>query len=237
VLDRAILRAAQTPQAFRFSLIQAAHRAAIGQSLTDDAAVARLWGAEVFGFEGEATNMKLTHEEDFAMAEARLTPPRETRTGQGYDVHAFGPGDHVMLGGVSIAHEAGVLAHSDGDVILHAATDAVLGALGDGDIGTHFPPSDPQWRGVSSDRFLRHACDLLEKRGGKLMHLDLTLVCEAPRIGPHREAIRARVGEIAGIAVSRVGLKATTSEKLGFTGRKEGLAALALATVSLPQED
>ncbi len=237
VLDRAPLRAAQTPQAFRFGLIRSAHHAARGLALTDDAAVARNAGAEVFTFAGETANIKLTHEDDFAMAETRLAVPQETRTGQGYDVHAFGEGDHVMLGGVRIPHSQGVVAHSDGDVLLHAATDAVLGALADGDIGTHFPPSDPQWKGVSSDRFLAHACALLAKRGGKLVHLDLTLVCEAPRIGPHRDAIRARVAEIAGISASRVGLKATTSEKMGFTGRKEGLAALALATLTVPAED
>ena len=159
----------------------------------------------------------------------------EFRIGQGCDVHAFGDGDHVMLGGVRVAHDRGVLAHSDGDVVLHALCDAMLGALALGDIGVHFPPSDPQWRGVSSDRFLRHAVDLLAARGGRIVHLDLTLVCEAPRIGPHRDAMVASIARIAGIDPDRVSVKATTTEKLGFTGRREGIAAQAVATVELPR--
>lgn len=168
------------------------------------------------------------------MAERRLAAAFVTRVGQGYDVHAFGPGDHVWLGGVRIPHTHGVVAHSDGDVGLHALTDAVLGAIADGDIGTHFPPSDPQWRGASSDRFLDHACRLARARGAILDHLDITLVAEAPRIGPHRDTIRARIAAIAGVAETSVSIKATTSERMGFTGRREGLAALAIATLRLP---
>ena len=156
------------------------------------------------------------------------------RIGQGYDVHAFGDGDHVTLGGVRIAHDRALSGHSDADVVLHAVVDALLGAIADGDIGVHFPPSDPQWRGASSDRFLKFAVERVRARGGMIAHLDLTVVCEAPRVGPHRDAIRARVAEIAGIALDRVAIKATTSEKLGFTGRREGIVAMATATVRLP---
>lgn len=236
--DRATLRAVQTPQAFAFAALLAAHRkaAAAGrEDFTDDAALAEWAGLTVTVFEGEATNMKLTTEEDFARAEReRLSNLGDIRTGGGYDVHAFGDGDHVMLGGVRISHDRGLSGHSDADAALHALVDAILGALADGDIGTHFPPSDPQWRGASSDRFLAFAVDRVRQRGGQIAHLDLTIVCEAPRIGPHRDAIRARIAEIAGVSVDRVGLQATTSEKLGFTGRREGLAAYATATVRLP---
>ncbi|MGZ8323742.1 MAG: 2-C-methyl-D-erythritol 2,4-cyclodiphosphate synthase, partial [Rhodoplanes sp.] len=178
---------------------------------------------------------KLTTAEDFARAEREsLAALGDVRTGLGYDVHAFTAGDHVMLGGVRIPHDCGVAGHSDADVALHALVDAILGALADGDIGMHFPPSDPQWRGASSDRFLTFAVERVRQRGGLIAHLDVAIVCEAPRIGPHREAIRARIAAIAGIAPDRVGLKATTSEKLGFTGRREGLAAYATATIRLP---
>jgi 2-C-methyl-D-erythritol 4-phosphate cytidylyltransferase / 2-C-methyl-D-erythritol 2,4-cyclodiphosphate synthase len=158
----------------------------------------------------------------------------DTRTGSGFDVHAFAPGDHVMLGGVKIPHERGVIGHSDADVALHALTDALLGALAEGDIGTHFPPSDPQWRGASSDRFLTFAVERVRARGGRIAHLDLTIVCEAPRVGPHRDAMRARIAAISGVDINRVAVKATTSERLGFTGRGEGIAAMATATVRLP---
>jgi 2-C-methyl-D-erythritol 4-phosphate cytidylyltransferase/2-C-methyl-D-erythritol 2,4-cyclodiphosphate synthase len=186
-------------------------------------------------FAGEAGNVKLTTAEDFAAAQAReLAALGDVRTGNGYDVHAFADGDHVWLGGVKIAHERGVTGHSDADVGLHALVDAILGALADGDIGAHFPPSDPQWKGASSDRFLRFAVERVASRGGRIVHLDLTVVCEAPKIGPHRDAMRARIAEIAGISIDRVGVKATTSEKLGFTGRREGIAAMATATIRLP---
>jgi 2-C-methyl-D-erythritol 4-phosphate cytidylyltransferase/2-C-methyl-D-erythritol 2,4-cyclodiphosphate synthase len=238
--DRATLRAVQTPQAFAFAELLAAHRAAAAQGvagLTDDASVMEWAGHAVLVFPGEAGNTKITHPQDFAEAERRLAGGamlNDIRVGQGYDVHAFTDGDHVWLGGIRIPHGRGVLAHSDGDVVLHAATDAILGALADGDIGTHFPPSDPQWRGASSDRFLAHAAGLLAARGGRLAMLDVTVVCEAPKIGPHREAIRARMAAILGVGTERIAIKATTSEKMGFTGRREGLAALALATVRLP---
>jgi len=159
------------------------------------------------------------------------------RTGFGFDVHSFDAGDHVMLGGVRISHPRGLSGHSDADVVLHALVDAILGALADGDIGVHFPPSDPQWRGASSDRFLAFAVERLRARGGRIAHLDVTVVCEAPRIGPHRDAMRARIAEIAGVPIERVAVKATTSEKMGFTGRGEGMAAFANATVRLPWRD
>ena len=159
------------------------------------------------------------------------------RTGTGFDVHAFGEGDHVWLGGVRIPHDRGVIAHSDGDVVLHALTDALLGALAEGDIGTHFPPSDPQWKGASSDRFLAHAAALVRARGGIVDHLDATLLAERPKVGPHREAIRMRISEIVEVPVSRVSIKATTTESLGFTGRREGIAAQAAATIRLPDEE
>ncbi|MBX9989823.1 bifunctional 2-C-methyl-D-erythritol 4-phosphate cytidylyltransferase/2-C-methyl-D-erythritol 2,4-cyclodiphosphate synthase [Phreatobacter oligotrophus] len=238
--DRATLRAVQTPQAFSYPALLAAHRAAAAQGiagLTDDASVMEWAGHAVVVIPGEADNIKITHPQDFAEAERRLAGGamlNDIRIGQGYDVHAFAEGDHVWLGGIRIAHDRGVLAHSDGDVVLHAATDAILGALADGDIGTHFPPSDPQWKGASSDRFLAHAAGLLAARGGRLAMLDVTVVCEAPKIGPHREAIRARMAEILGVGPDRIAIKATTSEKMGFTGRREGLAALALATIRLP---
>jgi 2-C-methyl-D-erythritol 4-phosphate cytidylyltransferase/2-C-methyl-D-erythritol 2,4-cyclodiphosphate synthase len=189
-------------------------------------------------FEGDPNNIKLTHPADFDEAERRLGGASMTlisRMGTGFDVHAFGEGDHVWLGGLKIPHSQGVVAHSDGDVILHALTDALLGALADGDIGTHFPPSDPQWRGASSDRFLAYAAERVRARSGIIDHLDVTLLCEAPRLGPHREAMRARIAEIVGLAVDQVSLKATTTEKLGFTGRKEGIAAQAAATIRLPE--
>lgn len=236
--ERSRLRAVQTPQAFGFDLILAAHRkaAAEGRSdLTDDAAVAAFAGHPVHVFEGETENVKITTPDDFARAEARLQAScPDIRIGQGYDVHAFVAGDHVWLGGVRIAHDRALSGHSDADVVLHALTDAVLGAIGDGDIGVHFPPSQAQWKGASSDLFLKDAADRVRRRGGLIAHLDATIVCEAPKIGPHREAMRARIAAIAGIAVDRVGLKATTSELLGFVGRRDGMAAWGLATIRLP---
>ncbi len=237
-LDRGRLRAVQTPQAFGFDLILEAHRRAGRDGrgdLTDDAAVAEYAGHRVHVFEGDPDNVKITTAADFARAEARLLSGLlDVRVGQGYDVHAFEPGDHVWLGGVRIPHTHKLNGHSDADVVLHALTDAVLGAIGDGDIGVHFPPSQAKWKGASSDLFLRDAVDRVRERGGVIAHLDATLVCEAPRIGPHREAMRARIAAIAGIAVDRVGLKATTSELMGFVGRREGMAAWGTATVRLP---
>lgn len=237
--ERAQLRAVQTPQAFTYDLIFVAHRLAASrdiQGLTDDGAVAEWAGHKVHVFEGNPANLKVTQANDFATMERLMSAElTDLRTGQGYDVHAFGPGDHVWLGGVKIPHTAALVGHSDADVLLHAMTDAILGALADGDIGSHFPPSDPQWKGAASDQFLRHAVDLVKKRGGKIAHLDGTLICEAPKIGPHRDAIRARIAEICDLPISRVAVKATTSERLGFTGRGEGLAAMALATIRLPE--
>jgi 2-C-methyl-D-erythritol 4-phosphate cytidylyltransferase / 2-C-methyl-D-erythritol 2,4-cyclodiphosphate synthase len=239
--DRASLRAVQTPQAFRFPLLLDAHRKAAAAGLhdfTDDGALAEWAGLPVHVFEGESGNIKLTHPADFLAAEQRLKGSPMTyitKLGTGFDVHAFGDGDHVWLGGIKVPHDQGVIAHSDGDVILHALTDALLGALADGDIGTHFPPSDPQWRGASSDRFLAHAAGLVRERGGIVDHLDTTLLCEKPRLRPHREAMRQRIAEIAGLRIDQVSLKATTTEKLGFTGRSEGIAAQAAATIRLPE--
>jgi 2-C-methyl-D-erythritol 4-phosphate cytidylyltransferase / 2-C-methyl-D-erythritol 2,4-cyclodiphosphate synthase len=237
-LDRNHLRMVQTPQAFGFDLIMTAHRraAASGRDdFTDDAALAEWAGHRVSVFEGEARNVKLTTNDDFARAEiARHAALADVRTGNGFDVHAFADGDHVMLGGVRIPHSRGVTGHSDADVALHALVDAILGALADGDIGAHFPPSDPQWKGASSDRFLAFAAERVRARGGMIAHLDVTVVCEVPRVSPHRDAMRARIAAIAGIAEGRVAVKATTSEQLGFTGRGEGIFALATATVRLP---
>ncbi len=237
-LDRGRLRIVQTPQAFGFALIVDAHRraeAAGRDDFTDDAALAEWAGHRVSVFEGEAGNVKLTTNEDFARADLMHAAALiDVRTGNGFDVHAFADGDHVMLGGVRIPHRRGVTGHSDADVALHALVDAILGALAEGDIGQHFPPSDPQWRGASSDRFLAFACDRVRARGGIIGHLDVTVVCETPRVSPYRDAMRARIAAIAGIAADRVAVKATTSEKLGFTGRSEGLVAMATATVRLP---
>lgn len=231
---------AQTPQAFRFERILAAHRAAaaLGESddtaLTDDAAVAEQAGHRIALVESSERNFKITTGADMARAERELSLPMETRTGTGFDVHAFASGDAVTLCGVRVPHTHGLAGHSDADVALHALTDALLGSIGAGDIGLHFPPSDPQWRGVSSDRFLRHAAELVLNRGGRIVNVDTTIICERPKVGPHRERMRARVAEILGIAVDRVAVKATTTEKLGFTGRGEGIAAQAIATVAVP---
>ncbi len=241
--ERAALRAVQTPQAFRLGLILAAHRAiredaALYQGmreLTDDAAVAEWAGHCVFVFPGDSRNTKLTTQEDFARMEAKFfNDLPDVRTGQGFDVHAFGDGDHVWLGGVQVPHGRGLVGHSDADVLLHAITDAVLGAISEGDIGSHFPPSDPQWRGAPSDLFLRHAMGLVSAKGGRVAHIDATLICERPKVGPHRDAIREKIAEITQLPLDRVAVKATTSERLGFTGREEGIAALAMATVRLP---
>ncbi len=237
-IDRNQLRVVQTPQAFKYSAILLAHReaAASGKDdFSDDAALAEWAGLPVTVFGGDPANVKLTTAEDFARADAAAALAlSDIRTGGGFDVHAFADGDHVMLGGVRIAHTHALSGHSDADVALHALTDAILGALADGDIGQHFPPTDPQWRGASSDRFLAYAAERVRARHGRIAHLDLTIICEAPRIGPHRDAMRGRIGTIVGLPIERVAVKATTSEKLGFTGRAEGIAALATATIRLP---
>lgn len=236
--DRARLRIAQTPQSFQFDVILEAHRRAAkdGRSdFTDDAAIAEWAGLTVATFEGDVANMKLTTPEDFVREEARLASLLgDIRTGTGYDVHAFGEGDHLMLCGVRVPHTKGFLAHSDGDVGLHALVDAILGALADGDIGSHFPPSDAKWKGASSDQFLKYAIERVTQRGGRVANLEVTMICERPKIGPLRDTMRARIAEISGVDISRVAVKATTSERLGFTGREEGIAATASATIRLP---
>lgn len=221
----------QTPQGFRFPALLAAHQQA-REGATDDAEVLRAAGHVVALVDGDERAMKITLPGDFAAAE-RLVE-QATVTGSGYDVHRFGPGDHVWMCGLKIPHGQGLVGHSDADVGLHAVTDAILGALGDGDIGMHFPPSDPQWKGASSDRFLAHAAALVEKAGGRILHCDITIICEAPKVGPHRAAMQARIAEILAAHQPRVSVKATTTEGLGFTGRREGIAAQALATIRIP---
>ena len=235
---------AQTPQGFRYPAILDAHRAAAGAAHTDDAAVAERAGLSVALTAGDEDNLKITTEQDFARAE-RIMAARgqreataaialETRVGMGFDVHRFGPGDHLMLGGLAVPHDHGVVSHSDGDVVLHAIVDAVLGAMAAGDIGSHFPPSDEAWRDADSAHFVAHALAMLRERGGYLTHVDVTVICQRPRIGPHREAMMARLANVLGLAPQRISLKATTTERLGFTGRGEGIAAQAVATVRLP---
>jgi 2-C-methyl-D-erythritol 4-phosphate cytidylyltransferase/2-C-methyl-D-erythritol 2,4-cyclodiphosphate synthase len=231
---------AQTPQGFHYPAILDAHRkAAAGFELTDDAAVAEAAGLAVRLVEGAAENIKVTTPDDLAQAETLLAGGTallaETRTGSGFDVHRFGPGDHVNLCGLRIPHERTLLGHSDADVGLHAVTDAVLGALSAGDIGQHFPPSDPQWRGADSGQFLIFARDLVSARKGRIINVDITLICETPKLAPHRDAMIERVAELLGIETERVSVKATTTEGLGFTGRSEGIAAQATATLSLPR--
>lgn len=234
--DRATARTVQTPQAFRFGLILDAHRRAVADgrdAFTDDAGLAAAYGATVHTFAGDAALFKITEERDFQRAEQHLAPnARETRTGIGYDVHAFTAGDHVWLGGVKIPHTEALLGHSDADPVLHALTDALLGTIGDGDIGMHFPPSDEKWRGAASHLFLADAARRVTERGGRIVSVDCTVVCEAPKVGPHRAALQAEIGRILGLSAERVGVKATTSERLGFTGRREGIAAIAIASVA-----
>ncbi len=229
---------AQTPQGFRFATIVAAHAKAHAESrddFTDDASLAEWCGLDVALVDGGIGNIKLTTAEDLRMAEQLLAGPAlpDIRTGQGFDVHRFTSGDHVMLGGVRIAHTHGVDAHSDGDVALHALTDALLGAIADGDIGQHFKNTDPAWRGAASDRFLADAGRRVAARHGRISNVDITILAEAPKIGPHRDAMRARIADILGLDITRIAVKATTTEGLGFTGRGEGLAAMATATVIL----
>ena len=237
IVSRAGLIRVQTPQAFRFEAIRSAHAGWTGPDATDDAQIARAAGLEVLTVEGDPALEKLTYEADFARAEAMLATRLQPRTGMGFDVHAFGVGDHVWLGGVRVAHDRGLVGHSDADVALHALTDALLGTLGAGDIGDHFPPSDPQWRGAPSSRFLEHAGGLIEAAGGRIVHCDVTLICEAPRIGPYRAAMRARIADLLRLPQSRTSVKATTTERLGFTGRGEGIAAQAIVTVMLPESE
>ena len=232
-VDRADLWRAQTPQGFRFDAILQAHQAGTSAH-TDDAAVAEAAGVPVTLVAGAEENIKITTEEDLARAGRWLATAYETRVGAGFDVHRFGPGDGVRLAGVTIAHDHGLIGHSDADVVLHAATDAILGALGAGDIGEHFPPSDPEWRDADSRLFVQHALELLAVRDGRISHLDVTIICERPKISPHRAAMVSSLANILGIAADRVSVKATTTEGLGFTGRGEGIAAQVTATLALP---
>jgi len=224
---------AQTPQGFRFDAILAAHRRFGHESVTDDMAMAELAGLKIEAVAGEEQNLKITTQDDMAFAEKLLGGAQEFRTGMGFDAHRFVAGDHVWLCGVKIAHDKTLEGHSDADAGLHALTDALLGAIGAGDIGQHFPPSDPKWRGANSAQFLEHAMSLLHAKGGALIHTDVTLICERPKVGPHREAMRTRIAEILKVDISRVSVKATTTEGMGFTGRNEGLAAQAVVTVRL----
>ncbi|MFN3522919.1 MAG: bifunctional 2-C-methyl-D-erythritol 4-phosphate cytidylyltransferase/2-C-methyl-D-erythritol 2,4-cyclodiphosphate synthase [Phenylobacterium sp.] len=226
---------AQTPQAFRLGPLRAAYAAWPGDlEPTDDAAVLERAGGGVALAPGDPMLMKLTYPEDFAMAERLAGAMRITRVGQGVDAHRWGPGEAVWLCGVRIDHDQTLVGHSDADAGLHALTDAILGAIGEGDIGEHFPPSDPQWKGASSDRFLKHAVDLAVARGGRIINADVTLVCERPKIRPHRQAMRARLAELLGVPEDRVSVKATTTEGMGFTGRQEGLLAQAVVAVETP---
>lgn len=233
-VDRAGLWRAQTPQAFRFSDILNAHRMHKGAELTDDAAVAERAGLKVALVMGAEDNIKITTQDDIARAERLLAGAGEMRVGTGFDVHKFAAGDRVMLCGIAVPHDHALEGHSDADVALHALTDAILGAIGAGDIGTHFPPSDAKWRNADSTIFIRHAANLVTERGGTILHLDVTVICERPKVGPHRAAMVARLSEILGLAPQRISVKATTTEGLGFTGRREGIAAQAAATVRLP---
>jgi 2-C-methyl-D-erythritol 4-phosphate cytidylyltransferase/2-C-methyl-D-erythritol 2,4-cyclodiphosphate synthase len=224
----------QTPQGFRRTVLEAAHAAwPADEEATDDAQMVRRLGGSVALVQGDVMLDKVTHSEDFAAAEARM--PRESRSASGFDVHRLESGEELWLGGIRIPHDKGLSGHSDADVALHALTDALLGTIAAGDIGTHFPPSDPQWKGADSAQFLQHAASLIAERSGQIDFVDLTIICEAPKIGPHREAIRTRIAALLAIDRDRVSVKATTTEALGFTGRGEGIAAQAMATISLPR--
>ncbi len=238
-LDRTEHYLAQTPQAFQFAAIFQAHEAAstADTSFTDDASIAEWAGLNVKIVAGDPNNFKITIPQDLERAKMNLATPMETRVGTGFDVHAFEDGDHVILGGIRIPHTSKLKGHSDADVGLHTLTDALYGAMADGDIGQHFPPSEMEWHQADSAQFLAHAVARLRARSGRLVHLDLTLICEAPKIGPHCEEMRQRIAQIADISMSRVSVKATTTEKLGFTGRKEGIAAQAAVTIEVPVKD
>ncbi|USU09194.1 bifunctional 2-C-methyl-D-erythritol 4-phosphate cytidylyltransferase/2-C-methyl-D-erythritol 2,4-cyclodiphosphate synthase [Sphingomonadaceae bacterium OTU29MARTA1] len=234
VVPRDGLSRVQTPQGFRVEALRAAHRDwPAGEDATDDAQMVRRLGGSIALVQGDIMLDKVTHPEDFAAANARVA--WETRSASGFDVHRLEAGEELWLGGVLIPHDKGLSGHSDADVGLHALTDALLGTIAAGDIGTHFPPSDPQWKGADSAQFLQHAAKLIADKGGRIDFVDLTLICEAPKIGPHRAAMQARIAALLGLGEDRVSIKATTTERLGFTGRGEGIAAQAMATVSLPR--
>jgi 2-C-methyl-D-erythritol 4-phosphate cytidylyltransferase / 2-C-methyl-D-erythritol 2,4-cyclodiphosphate synthase len=234
-VEREGLMRVQTPQAFRAGVLRAAYAALrTDASLSDDLAAVRAYGGKCVLIPGDPRLMKLTYPEDLALVESMLSGERVTCVGAGFDAHRFGPGNCVTLCGVRIPHDKGLVGHSDADAGWHALVDAILGALGEGDIGAHFPPTDPQWKGADSERFLRRAAELAAEAGARIVHVDVTLVCERPKIGPHREAMRARTAEVLGLALSRVSVKATTTERMGFLGREEGLAAQATATLDRP---
>ncbi|MEI7790208.1 MAG: bifunctional 2-C-methyl-D-erythritol 4-phosphate cytidylyltransferase/2-C-methyl-D-erythritol 2,4-cyclodiphosphate synthase [Alphaproteobacteria bacterium] len=231
LVSRENLYRAQTPQGFGYAKITRAHHDHAGSEVTDDVALAELAGLKVQMVQGEEKNIKVTRKEDFAMAETLIGS--DVRTASGYDVHKFKDGDHIWLCGLKIPHTHGLEGHSDADVGLHAITDALLGCIGEGDIGQHFPPTDERWRGAASWKFLEHAANLVAVKGGVISHVDVTIICERPKVGPHRDAMKAKIAEILKIEESRVSVKATTTEGLGFTGRREGIAAQAIATVRL----
>jgi 2-C-methyl-D-erythritol 4-phosphate cytidylyltransferase / 2-C-methyl-D-erythritol 2,4-cyclodiphosphate synthase len=234
-VDRADLMRIQTPQAFRTQRIREAYAAAPAKAVfTDDLSVAHANGVRATLIQGEARLLKLTYPDDRVVLEALMGGGRAPSVGTGFDAHRFGDGDHVTLCGVRVAHDKGLVGHSDADAGWHALVDAILGALGEGDIGAHFPPSDPQWRGAASEAFLRHAVARAERAGARVVHVDITLICERPKIGPYREAMRTRTAEVLGLPLHRVSVKATTTERMGFTGREEGLAAQAVATLERP---
>ncbi len=232
LVPRDNLYRAQTPQGFVYDKILAAHRDHAHEEVTDDVALAELAGLKVQMVEGEEKNIKVTRKEDFALAET-LLGSGDVRTATGYDVHKFKDGDHIWLCGLKIPHSHGLEGHSDADVGLHAITDALLGCIGEGDIGQHFPPTDERWRGAASWKFLDHAASLVAAKGGVINHVDVTIICERPKVGPHRDAMKAKIAEILKVDPGRVSVKATTTEGLGFTGRREGIAAQAIATVKL----
>ncbi len=235
-IDRNFLYRAQTPQVFDYENILKAHEASQDKDLTDDSAIAEQNGIKVAIVQGSEDNFKITTEEDLRKADMMTgTSYTDVRIGYGIDVHAFEDGDHVILGGIKIPHDQKLKGHSDADVVLHAITDAILGAMAMGDIGEHFPPSDGQWKGASSDVFLKHAASLVDEADGVIANIDLTIICEAPKIGPHRDLIRDRISEIIDLDIARVSVKATTTEKLGFTGKGEGIMAQAVATIRLPE--
>ena len=233
-VDRTHLNRIQTPQAFHFGRILEAHRAKAAENFTDDATLARAALIGVVRVEGDEALNKLTLIGDFERAEARLRSQLVSRTGLGFDVHAFAGDGPIVMGGIAIPHDRGLAGHSDADVVLHSITDALLGAAGLGDIGQHFPPSDARWKGADSSIFLAHAAGLIRQAGGTIDHVDCTIICEAPRVGPHRDAMRSRVAEMLDLPVSSVSIKATTTERLGFAGRGEGIAAQAIASVRMP---
>lgn len=230
-VDRTTLRRVQTPQAFRFERVLNAHRSWTGDEPTDDAQMVRTLGGSVVMVEGDSMLDKITYPADFAAAEARAN--LVSRSASGFDVHRLEVGEELWLGGILIPHDKGLSGHSDADVALHAITDALLGTIAAGDIGTHFPPSDPQWKGADSAQFLEHAATLVRAEGGIIDFIDLTLMCEAPKIGPHRSAMQARIATLLRLSPASVSIKATTTERLGFTGRGEGIAAQAIATIRI----